>query len=142
TVRVVARETPSGVARAVQPACSATSVTAMPNTTLLMKPFRTSLMTSTPSCICDQNAPGSMPMSSTPTTQPPMTPTMEKTAASTGMAMTPPQKRGTSTLRMGSTAITSMAVSYSPALLSPLSAVIYVPARPASSLTVHHGHTL
>ena len=39
----------------------------MPNTTLLMTPFRMSLRKSTAACICDQNAPASTPISCTPT---------------------------------------------------------------------------
>ena len=38
------------------------------NYSLLITPLPTSAQTSTPPCICDQNAPASTPMSSTPTT--------------------------------------------------------------------------
>src|SRR6218665_2213217 len=108
TVRVVACETPSGVGLQAQPCSRATKVTAIPNTTLLMTPLPTSAKTSTLPCICDQKAPASMPISGTATSQPPMMPTAEKTAASKGIAMKPPQKRGASTRCTGSTAIISI----------------------------------
>src|SRR5690625_6187659 len=55
------------------------------------------------------------------------------------MAITPPQKRGTNTRRTGTTAITSMAASCSPAFMRPISAVSEVPARPAKSSAVTTG---
>ena len=55
------------------------------------------------------------------------------------MAITPPQKRGTSTRRSGSMAMTSMAASCSPAFIRPISAVSEVPARPAKSSAVTTG---
>ncbi|MNG24522.1 hypothetical protein D3C87_1381060 [compost metagenome] len=64
---------------------------------------------------------------------------MENTAAKIGMAMMPPHRRGTSTRRMGSTAMTSMAASCSPAFIRPISAVSDVPARPANSSAVTTG---
>ncbi|MNC92675.1 hypothetical protein D3C83_91420 [compost metagenome] len=67
TVRVVAPDTPSAVGGASYPSNTAISVTATPNTTLLMTPFRMSLRTSTAACICDQKAPSSTPISTTPT---------------------------------------------------------------------------
>ncbi len=58
-----------------------------------------------------------MPIMTTPTSQPPMMPTALNTAASSGMAMMPPQKRGARMRRIGSTAIISMADSCSPAFI-------------------------
>ncbi|KAG1522242.1 hypothetical protein G6F51_014620 [Rhizopus arrhizus] len=64
---------------------------------------------------------------------------MENTAARMGMAMMPPHRRGPSTRRIGSTAMTSMADSCSPAFIRPISAVRDVPARPANSSAVTTG---
>ena len=61
------------------------------------------------------------------------------TAASKGMAITPPQKRGASTRSTGSTAIISMTLICSPAFIKPISAVSEVPARPAKSKAVTTG---
>src|SRR6218665_3588131 len=57
TVRVVARETPSGEGCDSKPCSRATNVTAKPNTTLLMTPLPTSAQTSTAPCIWLQKAP-------------------------------------------------------------------------------------
>ena len=62
-----------------------------------------------------------------------------KTAVSSGMEMTPPRKRGTTTRRIGSTAITSIAESWSVARISPSSEASAVPARPANSSAVTTG---
>ena len=80
-----------------------------------------------------------MPIIPTATTQPPITPTALNTAASTGMAITPAQKRGARMRRTGSTAIISIALSCSPARIRPISAVSDVPARPANSSAVMTG---
>jgi hypothetical protein len=138
-VRVVACDTPSGVGLQKNPCSSATNVTVTPNTRLFTTPLPTSAQTSTPPCICDQNEPLSMPISGTATSQPPMMPTALNTAASSGIAMTPPQKRGASTRCTGSTAIISIAESCSPAFIRPISAVSEVPARPANSRAVTTG---
>ena len=114
-------------------------LTATPNTRLLTMPLPTSRQTSTPPCIWLQKAPGSTPISSTPITQPPTMPTALNTAASSGMAITPPQKRGARIRRTGSTAIISIALNCSPAFIRPISAVRDVPARPANSRAVMTG---
>ena len=57
----------------------------------------------------------------------------EKSAASSGIEITPAQKRGAMTRAMGETAIMSMAVSCSVAFMRPISAVIADPARLAKS---------
>ena len=44
------------------------TVTAIPNTKLFTTPFKTSYRKSTAACICDQKAPLSTPISTTPTT--------------------------------------------------------------------------
>jgi len=80
-----------------------------------------------------------MPIITTPTTQPPMMPTALKTAASSGMAMMPPRKRGARIRLTGSTAIISIADSCSPAFIRPISAVSAVPARPANKSAVTTG---
>src|ERR1041385_1931328 len=56
-------------------------------------------------------------------------PSAEKSAASSGMEMTPAQKRGATTRAMGSTAIISIADSCSVAFINPISAVIARAAR-------------
>ena len=66
-------------------------------------------------------------------------PTALKMAANTGMAITPPQKRGAKIRCTGSTAIISMAANCSPAFIKPISAVRDVPARPANSRPVTTG---
>ena len=66
-------------------------------------------------------------------------PTALNTAASRGMAITPPQNRGARMRRTGSTAIISMAESCSPARIKPISAVNEAPARPANSSAVITG---
>ena len=58
TVRVVAPDTPSAVGGASKPSNVAITVTAMPNTKLLITPLNTSSRTSTAACIWDQNWPG------------------------------------------------------------------------------------
>ena len=68
-----------------------------------------------------------------------MMPTAENSAASSGIAMTPPMKRGTRMRLRGSTAIISIAASCSPAFMRPISAVSEVPARPANSSAVTTG---
>ncbi|MNT70158.1 hypothetical protein D3C72_2085150 [compost metagenome] len=80
-----------------------------------------------------------MPIMSTPTLQPPITPTALNTAASRGMVITPAQKRGARMRWTGSTAIISIALSCSPARIKPISAVSDVPARPANSKAVTTG---
>ena len=80
-----------------------------------------------------------MPIISTPTIQPPAMPTALNTAAKSGMAITPPHRRGARIRRIGSTAIISMAESCSPAFMRPISAVSAVPARPANSKAVITG---
>jgi hypothetical protein len=67
-----------------------------------------------------------------------MMPTALNTAASSGMVMTPAQKRGARMRCTGSTAIISMARNCSPAFIRPISAVSDVPARPANSKACHH----
>ena len=62
-----------------------------------------------------------------------------KMAASSGIAMTPPRKRGTTTRLTGSTAIISMADSWSVARIKPSSEASAVPARPANSNAVTTG---
>ena len=62
-----------------------------------------------------------------------------KTAANSGMVMTPAQKRGAKMRRTGSTAIISIALNCSPARISPISAVSDVPARPANNSAVTTG---
>jgi len=66
TVRVVAPETPSAVGGASYPSKVAITVTAMPNTIDFTRPFKTSYRKSTAACICDQKAPLSTPISTTP----------------------------------------------------------------------------
>ena len=66
-------------------------------------------------------------------------PIVLKIAASSGIAMTPPMKRGAHTRRTGSTAIISIADSWSVALIRPISDVSAVPARPANSSAVTTG---
>ena len=68
TVRVVACGDPFGGGLGFVALEQGDKVQATPNTTLLMMPLPTSSQTSTAACICDQNAPGSMPIISTPTT--------------------------------------------------------------------------
>lgn len=68
-----------------------------------------------------------------------MMPIALNTAASSGITITPPQKRGASTRSIGSTAIISIALSCSPAFIRPISAVSDVPARPANSSAVTTG---
>ena len=53
--------------------------------------------------------------------------------ASSGMEITPPQKRGPMTRAIGSTAIISIALICSVAFIRPISAVIAEPARLANS---------
>ena len=53
--------------------------------------------------------------------------------------MMPPIRRGATTLRSGSTAMISMAVSWSVARIRPISEVSEVPARPANSSAVTTG---
>ena len=60
-------------------------------------------------------------------------PIAEKSAASSGIDSTPPQKRGATTRAIGSTAIISIAESCSVAFMRPISAVIAEPARLAKS---------
>src|SRR5260363_448227 len=67
TVRVVARATPSGVGFASYPWNKAIKATVKPNAILLTTPLPISRHTSTPPCICDQNAPASTPINRTPT---------------------------------------------------------------------------
>src|SRR5919197_1377334 len=55
-------------------------------------------------------------------------PMAEKSAASSGIEMTPPQKRGATTRATGSTAIISIAESCSVAFMRPISAVMAGPA--------------
>ena len=62
-----------------------------------------------------------------------MMPTALNTAASSGMVMTPAQKRGARMRCTGSTAIISMALNCSSAFMRPISAVSDVPARPVNS---------
>ena len=56
-----------------------------------------------------------------------MMPTAENSTASTGIASTPPMKRGASTRLFGSIAIISIAANCSPAFIRPISAVSDVP---------------
>ena len=72
-------------------------------------------------------------MKTTPISQPPNTPIAENIAASNGMEMTPPQKRGATTRAIGFTAIMSIAFSCSVAFIRPISAVTEEPARDAKS---------
>jgi hypothetical protein len=67
-----------------------------------------------------------------------MMPTALNTAASSGMVMTPAQKRGARMRCTGSTAIISMALSCSPAFMRPISAVSDVPARPCKQQRRDH----
>src|ERR1041384_457471 len=60
-------------------------------------------------------------------------PSAEKSAASSGIEMTPPQKRGATTRAMGSTAMISIAEICSVAFIRPISAVMAEPARLAES---------
>ena len=62
-----------------------------------------------------------------------------KIAVSSGIAMTPPRNRGSTTRRIGSTAIISIAVSWSVARIRPISEASAVPARPANSSAVTTG---
>ena len=110
-----------------------------PNTALLTMPLPMSRQTSTPLCMMDQKLPASTPISITATTQAPRMPTAENIAASSGMETMPPMKRGASTRWRGSTAISSIAASCSPAFIRPISAVSEVPARPANSRPVTTG---
>ena len=64
---------------------------------------------------------------------------MLKIAASSGIAMTPPRKRGITTRRTGSTAIISIAEIWSVARISPSSEASAVPARPANRSAVTTG---
>ena len=64
---------------------------------------------------------------------------MMKTAVSSGIEITPPRKRGTTTRRIGSTAMISMADSWSVARIRPISEASAVPARPANSSAVTTG---
>ena len=105
----------------------------MPNTTLLMTPFMMSKRKSTADCICDQKAPSSTPMKATPISQPPNMPIAENSAASSGIEITPPQKRGATTRAIGFTAIMSIAFSCSVVFISPISAVTAEPARLANN---------
>src|ERR1700752_1549731 len=57
----------------------------------------------------------------------------EKSAARSGIEITPAQKRGATTRAIGSTAIISIAASCSVAFMRPISAVIAEPARLANS---------
>lgn len=72
-------------------------------------------------------------MKTTPISQPPITPMAENSAASRGIEMTPPQKRGATTRAIGLTAIMSIAFSCSVAFIRPISAVTEDPAREAKS---------
>ena len=74
-----------------------------------------------------------MPISFTPTRYAPKTPSVENSAASSGIEMIPPQNRGATTRASGSTAIISIAESCSVAFIRPISAVIALPARLAKS---------
>src|SRR3954468_2965165 len=56
-------------------------------------------------------------------------PSAENSAASIGIEITPPQKRGATTRAMGSTAIISIAEICSVAFIRPISAVMADPAR-------------
>src|SRR5947207_2787009 len=58
-------------------------------------------------------------------------PNAEKSAARSGIEMTPPQKRGATTRASGFTAIISIAASCSVVFMSPISAVVAQPARSA-----------
>jgi hypothetical protein len=60
-------------------------------------------------------------------------PSVEKSAARSGIEMIPPQNRGATTRASGSTAIISIAESCSVAFISPISAVMALPARLAKS---------
>ena len=60
-------------------------------------------------------------------------------AASNGIVMTPPKNRGTTTRSIGSTAIISIADSWSVARINPSSEANAVPARPANSSAVTTG---
>ena len=62
-----------------------------------------------------------------------------KIATSRGIATKPPMKRGAATRRIGSTAIISMAESWSVATINPISEASAVPARPANSSAVTTG---
>ena len=66
TVRVVAPDTPSAVGAAWYPSKTEIRPTATPKTMALKRPLSTSWRKSTLACICDQKAPESMPISSTP----------------------------------------------------------------------------
>ena len=79
-----------------------------------------------------QKAPVSMPISFTPTRYAPKMPSVENSAASSGIETTPPQNRGATTRASGSTAIISIAEICSVAFISPISAVIALPARLAN----------
>src|SRR5436189_41109 len=59
-------------------------------------------------------------------------PNAEKSAARSGIEITPPQNRGATTRASGSTAIISIAASCSVVFMSPISAVMADPARLAS----------
>ncbi len=106
--------------------------------TLFSTPSITSSSSTAPR-ICDQNWPGSTPMSCTPTSCAPKRPIMLKIAASSGIEITPPRNRGITTRRTGSTAIISIAASWSVARISPSSEASAVPARPANSRAVMTG---
>ena len=64
---------------------------------------------------------------------------MLKIAASSGIEITPPRKRGMTTRRTGSTAIISIAAIWSVARIRPSSEASAVPARPANSRAVMTG---
>ena len=68
----------------------------------------------------------------------PKTPIAENSAASSGIEITPPQKRGATTRASGSTAIISIADSCSVAFIRPISAVIALPGAAREQQPRHH----
>ena len=87
----------------------------------------------------DQKLPLSMPSTCTAWNQPAAIASEMKIPVSNGTHSTAAQKRGATTLATGSIAISSSALIWSVARISPSSAAIELPARPMNSKAVSTG---